>query len=94
MTFCTASMKKIEKNLDETHANSKETVSVSNTAASAFSMSQCGVKWRNLNVSDFAEKMCDYVNNDEKNVDDPTMDDEEDANVMIENEAFACVINN
>ena len=38
VTFGTASMKKIEKNLDETQTNSKETVSVSSSAASAFSM--------------------------------------------------------
>ena len=56
VTF-TASMK-TEKNLDESHANSKEAVPASNAAASAVSVSQCGVRWRKLNVSDFAEKMC------------------------------------
>ena len=50
-------MKKIEMNLDETQTNSKETVSVSK-AASAVLVSHCGVKWRKLSDSDFAEKMC------------------------------------
>ena len=56
----TASVRKKEENLDETHDTILvETVSVSKAASAVF-CPKCGVKWRRLNDSDLQrEDVCD-----------------------------------